>query len=316
MSHVTDTSRGAESGVGVAVAPAFPGIDEVRTLHNALSRRLREEKGSDELLRDVMMFLGRARRTGRVIEADEDRAAAQAMLNVWMSTLCREGRDAPEAILEDFALPPTDDVHLAECPYPGLLPHDDPRYFVGRRDLVDKALELLRTPPIPDGGRPARQRQDLAGPGGAGTDVGFRGRPGSDRWRRLGPVRPGRDSLARLVRLARPDRAGEAQWVAEQVRKLRDTPRHLADLLAEASDAPALLVVDPFERAFTVGARDASAFAAALSAMTESDGPRHAVVIVLRRDDLVRAVRCRRWKCMFATPSSPSRRPPRTSSVR
>ena len=146
MSHVTDTLREAESGVGVAVAPAFPGIDEVRTLHNSvLSRRLREERGSDELLRDVMMFLGRARRTGRVIEADEDPAAAQAMLNVWMSTLCREGRDAPEAILEDFVFPPADDVQLAECPYPGLLPHDDPRFFVGRRDLVDKALELLRT---------------------------------------------------------------------------------------------------------------------------------------------------------------------------
>jgi hypothetical protein len=251
MSHVIEAPEVTGPVVGEGVAAPFPGIDKLRSMHNALSRRLREEKGSDSLWRDVLAFLERARRTGGVLESDEDRAAAQAVLNVWVSTLCREGRETPEAILDEFTDVSAESLSTADCPYPGLQPYTD---------------EMLRT----------RRFLAVVGPAGCGKtsliEAGLipalknGAEPGSGGWRYLGPMRPGRDALAELVRLARPEQAGVESWVAEQVRKIREAPGHLAVLLGESGDAPAFLVVDPFERCFAVAAAEANSFAAALAA--------------------------------------------------
>src|SRR5262249_39657771 len=78
-----------EGGAGPHQAERFASIEELRTTHAAIARRLRGDGGRAELWDEVRDFLVRTRATGAVLEGCDDRAVAQAILNHWSSALYR-----------------------------------------------------------------------------------------------------------------------------------------------------------------------------------------------------------------------------------
>ena len=80
------------------------------------------------------------------IRDDDDRAAAQAILNQWANTLYRERHIDIDVALADYAdTAPPRDLDDAACPYPGLAPFDETRInvYVGRWELVNGAVTKL-----------------------------------------------------------------------------------------------------------------------------------------------------------------------------
>ena len=74
---------------------AFPSLDALRTAHNALLKRYREEHNAPAVLDDIEAFLNNGRDSGAYFDGASDRGNAQSMLDYWVTVLYRAQRDAP-----------------------------------------------------------------------------------------------------------------------------------------------------------------------------------------------------------------------------
>ena len=270
-----------------AVAP-FPSLPALRARHAELSGRYRTAAArKDPIFWDeVERFLWQARATGARLESADDRAAAQAILNVWSSNLYRAGRGDVDAELAEYDPGVLRDLSDDDCPYVGLDALDEPRAraFWGRDRLVHDWAERLRQQRLlvvigpPDSGKTSLVMAGLIPELKSGQVV-----PGSEGWRYLPPIIPDPDPLARLAGLFRPTEADEPGWDARQAALLRGDPGQVVRLAAESGDGPLILVVDGFDEMLkTSGADDCRAFAACLAALVTAapPEPRHTVMLI------------------------------------
>jgi hypothetical protein len=240
----------------VSVPDAFPTIFDLRAQHGALISRQREGMSVPELADDVRLFVDRAQVTGAILDAAEQRDAAQGLIDYWVTTLYRAAIELDDATLADFDadLAPTLDDAL--CPYVGLSAFEEQtsERFFGRERMIAAAVERL-----------ANERfLAVLGPSGSGKSSILLGgvlpklKALHPDWRFLGPLVPGSDPLAALQAA-----------------------------LGESTDAtPAVLVVDQLEEVFTLCDEHAvrDAFMARLIAFVDAPEPRQTLLVTLRTD--------------------------------
>jgi hypothetical protein len=275
-----------------AASPPFPSLSALRSVHNDLLKRQHEGGTSPELLAAAEELVRRGRETGALLDAPDDRWSAQSALDYWAAALYRVDRrevDSTLAELDPELAPELDD---ALCPYVGLEAFREIQHevFFGRsRLLADLTARLAE-------GRLLA----VLGPSGSGKSSVVLGGllpalkagalPGSESWLYPSPLVPGSEPLRNLARAFLPSGAGAEAWVAGQSERLARDPEHLARLAAErGGGAPAVLVVDQFEEAFTLceDNRVRQAFIAGLLALVRTAAPQHPqhrVVLTMRSD--------------------------------
>jgi hypothetical protein len=82
--------------------PGFPDIAALKTAHARLVQRPQGEAGTEDFLKDVEGFVIRAQATGRILSDEDDRTAAQNIIDYWVTVLLRGRRTPPETALAEF----------------------------------------------------------------------------------------------------------------------------------------------------------------------------------------------------------------------
>lgn len=117
-------------------AGAFASLSELRSAHNELLKRSKDEGESDAVLDVAQTLIARGVATGVVIDTEDDRWAAQSLLDYWSTLLFRNKRPAPDATLADFDANTL--VQNAEAAYANLSDSE--------KSVADRWLELLARP--------------------------------------------------------------------------------------------------------------------------------------------------------------------------
>jgi hypothetical protein len=240
----------------VSVPDAFPTIFDLRAQHGALISRQRQGTSVPELADDVRLFVDRAQVTGAILDAAEQRDAAQGLIDYWVTTLYRAAIELDDATLADFDADLAPALDDALCPYVGLSAFEEQTSgrFFGRERLIAAAVDRL-----------ANERVlAVLGPSGSGKSSILLGgvlpklKALHPDWRFFDPLVPGSDPLATLQ----------------------------AALGASTDATPAVLVVDQLEEVFTLcddhAVRDA--FMARLIAFVDAPEPRQTLLVTLRTD--------------------------------
>lgn len=245
------------------------------------------------MLEPLKAFLRRGAEGGAYLFEAKERRAAQGLLDYWASLCYSANLDIPRPLLlpHDAGLRPSLDG--VACPYVGLeaFGERDARHFFGREERVQALIQRLRT----------ERLVVVTGASGSGKSslvlagllpaLRAGALPGSADWCYLPPLVPGDMPLVHLLNAVaaalRPDAPCDADWLAEQVQRLRARPSDLVELLA-AEGRPAVIVVDQFEEAMTLraeaNAADFAAFVAALESLLSTETLPHRLLLTMRSD--------------------------------
>lgn len=117
-------------------AGAFASLGELRAAHNDLLKRSKDAGETDAVLDAAQTLIARGMETGVVIDTEEDRWAAQSLLDYWSTLLFRNKRPAPDATLADFDAAAL--AQNADAVYASL--------SEGEKPLADRWLERLAKP--------------------------------------------------------------------------------------------------------------------------------------------------------------------------
>lgn len=239
---------------------AFPTIFELRAMHTSLLTRQRQGATVVEIAPEVREFVRRAQLTGALLDADDQRDAAQGLIDYWVTTLFRASLEIEEdATLVDFdpALAPTLDDSL--CPYVGLnsFHESDSGRFFGRKQVVSGALETIRT----------YRFLALLGPSGSGKSSIVLGGvlpalkadaiEGSAQWRYIPPIVPGSEPLENLIAAYGSRKPG--------------------------ADETVVVTIDQFEEVFTL-CDDLSKREAFIAELLSLSRAGHVVIVTMRSD--------------------------------
>ncbi|HMO56556.1 MAG TPA: WD40 repeat domain-containing protein [Roseiflexaceae bacterium] len=291
-----------------AVSP-FLSLAAMRTAHTRLLKLNRISSSSPNILQEAAAFIMRGSRTGALLDDEDDRAAAQSMLDYWTTILIRAAHEPPDSMLDEFDPELAPELDDSLCPYMGLEAFDESNQslFFGRRRLVEFLLGKLSE----------RRLLVLVGASGSGKSSAVRAGlipalragelEGSADWRYFPPLLPGSQPLVSLSNLlqrrfsprysARSERRvdplrsvfetldQEQEDTTNEQRLLAD-PTYLATTLSTASEQPVLLFVDQFEEIFTLAGNEATqmAFINNLLGLVDTESPRHRVIITMRSD--------------------------------
>ncbi len=278
----------------------FPSLTALRTAHNALLDAHRSQAESATFWQEVETFTARGRITGALLDNEEDRWAAQSLLDYWSATAYSVGRTMPDAALTDFDPTLAPELPDDRCPYVGLAAFHARQqpYFFGRRHLVDALLAKVAAERLiavvgPSGsGKSSIVLAGLLPALKAGAIDAHDATPPSDQWRYSERMVPGSDPLANLGRAILPQEddgvldatvAAKFIFAADGCRR---EPDYLVKLLNETGQAPFVLVLDQFEEIFTLCTDEAlrHAFINNLLALIASPAARHTVILTMRTD--------------------------------
>jgi WD40 repeat protein/tetratricopeptide (TPR) repeat protein len=269
-------------------AEPFATLEELKATHADLLRRRRTTDNAPEFFAEVQDFLRRGAATGVVLEGEGERFAAQSLLNYWVTVLGRAGCQVPDAELAEYdeaRAPPLDD---SANPYLDLASPAATLSgrLLGWQWLIKESLQKLEQNRLcalvgaSGSGRLALLRGGIL-PALRGGDL-----PGSERWKILGPLTPGRDVLSALCQLIAPADV-PATWAAEQAATLRRSGDRLAQLLTENYREPVVLLLNDFEELFlTCGPEERKAFLENLVGLLRAPGGGHRVLLTMRIDYL------------------------------
>ena len=265
----------------------YNSLSSLREVHTKLLKRYKEGE-NEEVLTEIETFVRRACATGTVLDNENDRDAAQSLLDYWMTVIYRARRNMADATLEEFdpSLAPKLDDSL--CPYRGLnaFQEEDRDLFFGRRRLIEALIEKTKETRL----------MFVVGPSGSGkSSLVLAGliptlKNGaaleSNNWQYFPRIVPGAEPLKNLATALNKFYRQPGEWVSQQSEKLKQDPRQLLNIIASGGSEPAVLIVDQFEEVFTLCTNDESrdAFINNLVALTEAPGPRHLVILTLRTD--------------------------------
>src|SRR5437016_3960802 len=120
----------------------FGGFSELQTRHTQLLRDYHAGGGTSDLNEQIIDFIGRGCRTGELLDAEEERQAAQQILDHWATLLYRMVGEAPDATLEEFDPAQLPVLRDEDCPYLGLdaFGEDQHARFIGRERLLEACL--------------------------------------------------------------------------------------------------------------------------------------------------------------------------------
>jgi len=295
----TDGTDGATNDV----AERFPSLASLRAAHAELLKRHRESGDTPELLAEIEDFIRRGQATGALLDAEDDRWAGQSLLDYWATLLYRIGREPPDATLAEFDPSLAPELDDALCPYVGLdafreINHD---VFFGRQRLVEDMISRLEE----------NRLLAVVGPSGSGKSslvlagllpaLKAGAMPGSQNWRYYPRMVPGSNPLKNLARLLRPADVDPSEWTRRQVARFQQDPGHLAQLIADLGEGPAVLVIDQFEEVFTLCEDDEvrQAFVDNLLGLVRSPDDRHIVILTMRVDFEPRLARLPALQSLF-----------------
>lgn len=274
----------------VASIPAdslFPSLAALRALHSKLLEAHRTQAASDAFWQEVASFLLRGSRSGALLDREEERWAAQSLLDYWSATAYSVGRAMPDAALVDFDPTLAPLIPDVQCPYVGLAAFHEGRekFFFGRERLLNTLVAQVT----------ASRLVAVVGPSGSGkSSLVLAGlipllkqgaiaesddMPDSAQWRYLPRLVPGSEPLVNLGAILQPvqDRTHLARTRAAD---------ELVTWLNATGQEPAVLVIDQFEELFTLCTDEAArtAFINQLLTLVEAPGPRHTVILTMRTD--------------------------------
>ena len=267
--------------------PRFLSLAPLRVVHRDLLQRHREDGATPELVTQLEAFICQGRETGALLDEEEDRRAAQSLLDYWATLLHRAGYEPPDSTLAEFDPILAPELDDANCPYRGLDTFRESHHalFFGRSRLVQEMVEHLQQ----------NQLLAVSGPSGSGKSSlvlagllpALRGGalPGSGEWHYYPAMVPGSNPLASLAQLFCPPEEDADEWGQRQAERFLQDPCHLCRLLADRG-ANAVLVVDQFEELFTLGsdAEIVNAFVANLLAAVRAGEARHILILTMRSD--------------------------------
>lgn len=270
----------------------LPSLAALQTLHKNLLQARRQDGDSDDVFdrAETLIYCGQL--TGALLDSDDDRGTAQAILDYWSAILFKAGRAAPDATLAEFDPDLAPEIPDALCPYVGLDPFREAKrdVFFGRERMVTSLLERLKDDRL----------LVVVGPSGCGkSSIVLAGLlpalkngalPDSQNWRYPPRMVPGSNPLANLVHLMSAMQVEEIRdpvaWTREQEALLRQNPQHLAELANTLSATPVVGIVDQFEEVFTLCSDDETrrAFLDNLTNLVRALGTAHRVILTMRTD--------------------------------
>jgi hypothetical protein len=270
-------------------ADRFPSLGALRIAHNYLLRQYREQRNTPAILSAIARLISQGKLTGALLDSEENRWAAQGLLDYWSSILYRAGYEPPDATLDEFD--PTFAPELADtlCPYVGLTAfREDQQYlFYGREALLAQLIEKLQANRLLTVvGAPGSGKSSVV-LGGLIPQLKTNALSESENWQYYPPIMPGRNPLESLARSLCPSHADPSQWISEFVAGLRHSSDYLTQFIATVSPTqPTVLVVDQVEEIFTLCRDEASrqAFADSLLNLIQSPGLRHTVILTVWSD--------------------------------
>lgn len=273
-------------------AERLPSLAALQLLHKDLLQTRRQDGESDAVLGRVADLIRRGRAVGTLLDAEEDRSTAQAILDYWSAILFKANRPAPDATLADFDPDLAPAIPDEACPYVGLDPFREQNrdVFFGRERMVAALVDRLRD----------ERLLVVVGPSGCGkSSIVLAGLlpalkagalPGSRDWRYAPRMVPGSAPLANLVRVLAAMQAEEpedpASWAQEQEAGLRSDPQHLAGLAGRTGAESVVGIVDQFEEVFTLCTDEAArrTFLDNLAGLVRSPDAGHRLILTMRTD--------------------------------
>ena len=250
--------------------------------------------GHSDFYTEVNSFLSKGQATGAVLDGDQERRAAQNLLNYWATVLFRAERDGEKALTYAI-LNPYDpqqaerDLSGVPCPYIGLNPFLEKNrdLFFGREKITREIVERLME----------KRLLVIVGPSGSGKtsllNAGIvpalrEGKiiPESKSWHCYRPISPGSDPLTSLQQILQAERAADDPDMDLSPARFRENPEHLLQVVTAAGGAPAVISIDRLEDVFLLCKRDEDreAFVANLLTLVKSADTGHRVVLVIRSE--------------------------------
>ena len=265
----------------------YPSLASFREAHRELLLRHRQTAFGSKLADDIAAFIVQGAATGVVLDDEKDRWAAQGILDYWLSVLYSENVNPPDASLAEFDITLAPELPDEDCPYLGLeaFLEKDQQLFFGRNRLLKQLLDQLKKSNL----------LTVVGSSGSGKSSAVRGGllpslkanalENSSSWHYYKPIVPGSDPLCALAKTLCPDNVEREQWCNEQVAAFLENPQHLAQLIADANQQPAVLVIDQFEEVFSLcDETKRQAFIANLLRLIQLPDSEHRLIITMRSD--------------------------------
>ncbi|MBT9317677.1 WD40 repeat domain-containing protein [Leptothoe spongobia] len=268
---------------------AYPSLASLRTAHSELLKRYRQQENKNDALASIEQLIYGGRATGVLLDHEDDRWAAQSILDYWHSTLYRIGIEAPDATLEDFDPEQAPTLEESQCPYLGLeaFRESNKDLFYGRQKILGRLLKQLcdhRLVTIVGASGSGKSSLVL---GGLIPQLKTGAIPGSEQWYYLGSMVPGSQPLQNLAQLLRTNNVGSKQDMPQKNESLRTDPEYLSSLITDLSGGQtAVLVVDQFEEVFTLCLDEAErdAFIDSLMSLSQDSESTHRVILTMRTD--------------------------------
>lgn len=266
----------------------FPSLASLRAAHSELLKLHRERGNEPEIVAEIEQLIHKGQATGALLDSEDDRWAAQSLLDYWSSLLYRAGQEPPDATLADFDPFLAPDLSDDLCPYIGLeaFREKNQNLFFGRQRLIDKLLKNLET----------NRLLIVVGSSGSGKSSVVLGGllprllsgaiPGSQDWVYYAPLVPGLDPLTALARRLKPTNLSVTEWIPQQVSAFKQNPNHLVQLVEQLDHQPVVLIIDQFEEVFTLCRDDEARQALARNLLNFIQTPtsRNTLILTMRTD--------------------------------
>ncbi|MBK8902093.1 MAG: SUMF1/EgtB/PvdO family nonheme iron enzyme [Anaerolineaceae bacterium] len=269
----------------------FMSFTSLRDAHRDLLKQRRAAKdgaSEDHFWAEVTDFLHRGEAAGAHIDNTEDREAAQSLLDYWHNQLFHAGKETPEAVLLEFDATSQPEIPDSRCPYVGLdsFGEDNKHLFYGREQLVRELLDQVLVSRLVTAVGPSGSGKSSAVLAGLLPRLHEGALPGSETWHYYSPIVPGSAPLAQLARLLKPEVADAATWITTNYEAFLNDSEHLAKLIREDTNQPAVLTIDQFEETFTLchDDRERDAFIDNLLGLVNARDARHLVILTMRVD--------------------------------
>ena len=266
----------------------FPSFNSLRAAHSEMLKQYRQSSDSPEMEDQIKDFIQKAKDTGVLIDIENDRMAAQSLLDYWATHLFRMGVEISETTLAEFDSSLAPDLPDALCPYRGLNPfaEDDLGVFFGRQRLIQNLVHHLRKSRL----------LCVVGPSGSGKSSVVRAGlipslkngsiENSQDWIYLPTLMPGSKPLENLAHAFQPANKQDKSWERETAAAMVKDRGFLLNLVAKNYSTSVVVVVDQFEETFTLCQDNEirKAFVDNLVNLSQAPNSGHIVILTMRTD--------------------------------